>query len=38
MDDNVRKMGLGFRQSLQFMEAEREKERQLMFRQRGIMN
>merc|ERR1712151_517198 len=37
MDQNVRFMGMGFRQSLQFMEAEREKERVLMQRQRGIM-
>merc|ERR1712146_281411 len=38
MDGNVRMMGTGFRQSYQWMESEREKERQLMFRQRGIMN
>merc|ERR1712164_154573 len=37
MDKNVRFMGMAFRQSFQFMEAEREKERQLMFKQRGIM-
>merc|ERR1711976_702751 len=37
MDSKVRFMGMGFRQSLQFMEAEREKERVLMQRQRGIM-
>merc|ERR1711976_782281 len=37
MDSNVRFMGMGFRQSLQFMEAEREKERVLIQRQRGIM-
>jgi len=30
-------MGIGFRQALQFTEAEREKERLLMFKQRGIM-
>merc|ERR1711976_1105197 len=38
MDGNVRMMGTGFRQSYQWMESEREKERQLMFKQRGIMN
>merc|ERR1711868_121422 len=38
MDSNVRMMGTGFRQSYQWMESEREKERQLMFKQRGIMN
>merc|ERR1712166_759432 len=37
MDSNVRMMGIGFRQSYQWMESEVEKERQLMFRQRGIM-
>merc|ERR1711990_728855 len=36
MDQNVRLMGLGFRQSFQFMEADREKERQMMLKQRGI--
>merc|ERR1712194_807023 len=35
---NTRMQGQGFRQSFQFMEAEREKEIQLFFRQRGIMN
>merc|ERR1719181_98092 len=30
-------MGTGFRQSYQWMETEREKERLLMFKQRGIM-
>merc|ERR1712194_209756 len=35
---NTRMQGQGFRQSFQFMEAEREKEIQLIFRQRGIMN
>merc|ERR1712066_950407 len=30
-------MGTGFRQAFQFMESEREKERQLMYKQRGIM-
>merc|ERR1712080_762322 len=29
--------GIGFRQSLQWMEHDREKERILMFKQRGIM-
>jgi hypothetical protein len=38
MDSNVRMMGLGFRQSFQYMEAEREKERALIKKQRGIMN
>merc|ERR1712050_523479 len=38
MDGNVRMMGTGFRQSYQWMETEREKERMLMFKQRGIMN
>merc|ERR1712151_1128041 len=38
MDGNVRMMGQGFRQSYQWMEADREAERQRMFRQRGIMN
>merc|ERR1711972_1280594 len=38
MDGNVRMMGTGFRQSYQWMEAEREKERALMAKQRGIMN
>merc|ERR1712170_271311 len=38
MDGNVRMMGTGFRQSYQWLESEREKERQLMFKQRGIMN
>merc|ERR1711972_933832 len=37
MDQNVRFMGMGFRQAFQFMEAEREKERTLMYKQRGIM-
>merc|ERR1712023_471649 len=34
---NVRMMGTGFRQAFQWMESERDKERQLMFKQRGIM-
>merc|ERR1712021_286070 len=38
MDANIRMQGQGFRQSLQWMETERENERQLIFRQRGIMN
>jgi len=38
MDVNVRMMGIGFRQALQWMESEVKKERQLMFKQRGIMN
>merc|ERR1739838_217035 len=37
MDSNVRMMGTGFRQSFQFMESEREKERALILKQRGIM-
>merc|ERR1712196_104176 len=37
MDGNVRMMGTGFRQAFQWMETEREKERNLMMRQRGIM-
>merc|ERR1711972_852047 len=37
MDGNVRMMGTGFRQSYQWMESEREKERVLMAKQRGIM-
>merc|ERR1712178_491444 len=37
MDGSVRMMGTGFRQAFQWMESEREKERQLMQRQRGIM-
>jgi hypothetical protein len=38
MDANCRMMGLGFRQSFQWMEAKREEEIALMRRQRGIMN
>merc|ERR1712050_207403 len=38
MDSNLRAAGTAFRQAYQWMEAEREKERQLIFRQRGIMN
>merc|ERR1712070_344970 len=37
MDSNVRMMGIGFRQSYQWMETDRENERILMFKQRGIM-
>merc|ERR1712151_988862 len=37
MDQNVRFMGMGFRQAFQWMEADREKERLLMLKQRGIM-
>merc|ERR1712054_126536 len=37
MDGNVRMMGTGFRQAYQWMESEREKEINLMRRQRGIM-
>merc|ERR1712151_85005 len=37
MDKNMRFMGMAFRQSFQFMEAERERERVLVQRQRGIM-
>merc|ERR1711930_21769 len=37
MDSNVRMMGVGFRQAYQWMEHDREKERMLMYKQRGIM-
>merc|ERR1712050_312363 len=37
MDSNVRMGGIGFRQAFQWMEADREKERLLMYKQRGIM-
>merc|ERR1712008_495138 len=37
MDGNLRMMGVGFRQSFQWMEAEREAEIALMKKQRGIM-
>merc|ERR1712083_327152 len=37
MDSNVRMMGIGYRQAYQWMEADREAERILMFKQRGIM-
>merc|ERR1712193_532344 len=38
MDSNVRFMGMGFRQAAQWTQAEIERERLLMQRQRGIMN
>merc|ERR1711941_104733 len=37
MNGNLRMLGQGFRQAFQWMEADREKERVLMFKQRGIM-
>merc|ERR1711920_750001 len=37
MDSNVRMMGIGFRQALQWTVSEREKEIALMKKQRGIM-
>merc|ERR1711972_278246 len=37
MDSNVRMMGVGFRQSYQWMEADREAEIKRMSKQRGIM-
>merc|ERR1711972_676354 len=37
MDGNVRMMGVGFRQSYQWMEMDREAEIKRMSRQRGIM-
>merc|ERR1712050_468687 len=37
MDSNVRMMGVGFRQALQWTEYDREKERQLAYKQRGTM-
>merc|ERR1712187_454326 len=37
MDSNLRMMGTGFRQAYQWMEHDREKERVLMLKQRGIM-
>jgi len=37
MDSNLRFIGSAFRQSQECMEAEREKERVLIFKQRGIM-
>merc|ERR1712203_484568 len=38
MDSNVRFMGMGFRQAQQWTQAEIERERIRMMRQRGIMN
>merc|ERR1711977_249837 len=37
MDQNLRFAGMAFRQAKLFAEAEAERERQLMFKQRGIM-
>merc|ERR1712146_409992 len=37
MDQNLRFAGMAFRQGYQHMESEREKERMLMYKQRGIM-
>merc|ERR1712119_158533 len=37
MNSNVRFMGMGFRQALQWMVADRDAERALMAKQRGIM-
>merc|ERR1711982_208854 len=37
MDSNVRMMGVGFRQALQYTRFEIDKERQLALRQRGII-
>merc|ERR1711981_1455748 len=37
MNQNVRFMGMGFRQALQWMVADRDAERALMAKQRGIM-
>merc|ERR1712019_260013 len=37
MDSNVRMMGTGFRQAQQWTQAEIERERLLMYKQRGIM-
>merc|ERR1712087_307941 len=38
MDSNVRFMGMGFRQALQWMNADREAERARMFKIKGICN
>merc|ERR1712151_1115601 len=38
MDSNIRFMGIAFRQSHQWMEADRDAERLRMYKQRGIMN
>merc|ERR1712178_339083 len=37
MNQNVRFMGMGFRQAYQWMEADRAHERHMMMKQRGIM-
>jgi len=37
MDSNKRFLGMGFRQSLMFTKSEVEKERLLLFKQRGVM-
>merc|ERR1712066_490859 len=37
MNGNLRMLGTAFRQAYQWMEADREKERLLMYKQRGIM-
>merc|ERR1712183_877525 len=37
MNGNLRMMGTGFKQAFQWMEADREHERHMMFKQRGIM-
>merc|ERR1712178_596156 len=37
MDKGLRQLGQGFRQAFQFMEADRERERVLVNKQRGIM-
>merc|ERR1712194_266430 len=37
MNGNLRMMGTGFRQAFQWMESDREHERHMMFKQRGIM-
>merc|ERR1711979_180205 len=36
MNGNLRMLGTAFRQAYQWMESDREKERMLMFKQRGI--
>merc|ERR1712178_209258 len=37
MNGNLRMMGTAFRQAFQWMEADREHERHMMFKQRGLM-
>merc|ERR1712188_219953 len=37
MNGNLRMLGQGFRQAFQWMEFDREHERHMMFKQRGIM-